>query len=221
MPVSKFPDPRPKFSSHLSVQQFLAYYWYKNELAAICRQLGLEAAGTKAELQSRVVNFLRSGKIPKRSRRAHFSQIRKATTAKRAISLATRLIPEGFKFNHAARAFFAKYYKVKKFHFTKEMVAALRGAEKRGALEMTVADLMAIYERKEISKKKTTRQTAEEKTAQWNNFVRDFSRDPRTRGMAKWMRVAALLWRQVRDRPGEKIYSPQLLEEFVAVVNKI
>jgi len=80
MPITKpslFPNTRPQFSRDLSIKQFLAYYWYKDELAAICRRVGLEAAGTKAELQTRIAAFLHSGKIPKRSRRAHFSQLRK------------------------------------------------------------------------------------------------------------------------------------------------
>jgi len=224
MPIAKpplFPNTRPQFSRDLSLKQFSAYYWYKDELAAICRQAGLEASGTKAELQNRITDFLRTGKISKRSRRGHFSQIRKTTAANTAISLSSRLIPEGFKFNRTAREFFAKYFNVKKFSFTKEMAAALRDAEKRGDLAMTVAGLVAVYEKNKRSKTKPARQSAEEKTAQWNNFVRDFNRDARTRGMANRMQVAVLLWRQVRDRAGAKTYSPQLLDEFAAQIKKV
>lgn len=224
MPIAKpplLPNTRPQFSRDLSLKQFSAYYWYKDELAAICRQVGLEAVGTKAELQTRLAGFLSSGKIPKRSRRGHFSQIRKTAAANTVISLSTRLIPEGFKFNRTAREFFAKYYNVKKFSFTKELAAALRNAEKRGDLEKTVADLVAVYEKNKNQKTKAARQSAEEKTAQWNNFVRDFNREASTRGMANRMQVAALLWRQVRDRAGAKIYSRQLLDEFAAAIAQI
>jgi hypothetical protein len=55
----------------------------------------------------------------------------------------------------------------------------------------------------------------------WNGFVRDFSRDARTHGLENRMQVAALLWRQVRDRAGAKAYSPQLLDEFAAAINRI
>jgi len=224
MPVAKpplFPNTRPQFSRDLSLKQFSAYYWYKDELAAVCRQAGLETSGTKAELQNRITDFLRTGKIPKRSRRGRFSQIRKTAAAKTVISLSTRLIPEGFKFNRTTRGFFAKYYNVKKFSFTKEMAAALRDAEKRGDLEMTVADLVAVYEKNKNQKAKAARQSAEEKTYQWNSFVRDFNREARTRGLANRIQVAALLWRQVRDRAGVKTYSPQLLGEFAEAINKM
>ena len=224
MPITKpplFPNTRPKFPRDLSLKQFSAYYWYKDELAAICRQVGLEAAGTKAELQNRIIDFLRSGKIPKRSRRGHFSQIRKTAAANTALSLSTRLIPEGFKFNRTAREFFAKYFNVKKFSFTKEMAAALREAEKRGDLERTVADLVAVYEKTKKPKTKAARKSAEEKTYQWNGFVRAFNRDARTRGLANRMQVATLLWRQVRERAGIKTYSPQLLDEFAEAINKM
>lgn len=38
--------------------------------------------------------------------------------------------------------------------------------------------------------------------------------------MANRMQVAALLWRQVRDRAGVKIYSPQLLGEFADAIKE-
>ena len=224
MSITKPPLPpktRPQFSRALSVKQFAAYYWQKAELAAICRQVGLEASGTKAELQNCISIFLSSGKLSKRSRRGRFSQIRKTVADHTAVSLSMRLIPEGFKFNRAACEFLAKHFNVKKFSFTKEMAAALRQAEKRGDLDMTVADLIAVNERTKIQKKKAAPPSAEEKTYQWNSFVRAFNRDTRTRGLANRMQVAALLWRQVRDRAGAKTYSPQLLDEFAAAVNEI
>ena len=138
-----------------------------------------------------------------------------------AVSLSMRLIPEGFKFNWAAREFLAKHFNVKKFSFTKEMAAARRQAEKRSDLDITVADLIAVYEQNKIQKKKAGPPSAEEKTYQWNGFVRAFNRDTRTRGLANRMQVAALLWRRVRDRTSAKTYSPQLLDEFAAAVNEI
>lgn len=126
---------RPPFSPSMTVEAFSAAYWQKHELAAICRQHGLRADGTKAELQTRIKKFLRTGKIGIKSKRA------RSATGKR--------------------------------------------------------------------------------TYQWNGFVRDFNRDPRTRSMANRMQVAALLWRAVKDRPGSKMYSSKLLDEFADEVAKI
>jgi len=51
--------------------------------------------------------------------------------------------------------------------------------------------------------------------------VRDFSRDERTRGMPARLQIAALLWREVRDRAGAKTYAPQLLTKFAEAIDKI
>ncbi len=210
---------RPHFSPKMASTLFEAHYWYKAELAAICRQHGLPASGTKAELQKRVRAFLRGEKIPK-NERARYLHLRRTSQSGKPLAPNTRLLPEGFRFNQTARKFFANYFGVPKFSFTKEMAAALRTAERRGDLQITVADLIAIYEKhlqeKSVSQKKRrrVRMNAEERTAQWNIFVRDFSRDPRTRGLQPRMQIAALLWRKVRDRAGSKAYSPRLLQEF-------
>ncbi|GGG74572.1 hypothetical protein [Paenibacillus radicis (ex Gao et al. 2016)] len=74
---------------------------------------------------------------------------------------------------------------------------------------MTVADLIQVYEGK------TELVSAEEKTYQWNNFVKDFNKDPRTKAIGNRMNVAAQLWKQVRDNPGSKQYSPDLLASYL------
>src|SRR5699024_4048066 len=98
------------------------------------------------------------------------------------ITLDMKLIPEGFKFNQQARKFFQQYYDVPKFSFTKQMATALREAEKTNDLTMTVRDLIEVYE---TTKYKKPIQTNEEKTYEWNEFVKDFHKDQRTKGMEK------------------------------------
>ncbi|GIV59325.1 MAG: hypothetical protein KatS3mg043_0414 [Rhodothermaceae bacterium] len=204
---------RPPFTTDLSVEEFRAHYWYKQELAALCRQHGLPASGTKAELEERLVQLLTGTAKPAASRTRATQLRRKATN--QPITLATRLIPGGFKFNQEAREFFQNYYGVKKFSFTKEMAAALREAEARGDYAMTVADLIAVYESSRIrGKDRVMPETAEEKTYQWNAFVRDFHADPRTKAWNNKMEIAAFLWRKVRDRKGAKRYDTALLDEF-------
>ncbi|GIP24656.1 SAP domain-containing protein [Paenibacillus sp. J22TS3] len=197
---------RPLFSKNITIQEFEMHYWYKEELVGICRELGLPSFGTKAELEIRIKNLLAGEASP--DRRLVNTGVRKKTEL-RELSLDTRLIPDGFKFNQTAREFFAKYYNKKKFSFTKEMAAALREAERLGDMEMTVADLIKIYEgEKPLA-------SLEERTYQWNNFVKDFNKDARTKKIIDRMKVAAQLWGKVRDNPGHKRYSPDLLEEYL------
>jgi len=198
---------RPKFSLQLTLQEFKKHYWYKTELSEICRRFGLPAAGTKAELEARILKLLSGEPIEYRGSKNQYSRKKRKTAE---ITLETRLIPDGFKFNRQAREFFAAYFKKEKFSFTKEMAAALREAERLGDHEMTVADLIAVYEgRRSV-------ENPDEKSYEWNRFVQDFNRDPKLRQVKQnRMQVAAALWKQVRDNPGPKRYSPDLLEKYL------
>ncbi|WP_010274357.1 SAP domain-containing protein [Paenibacillus senegalensis] len=198
---------RPDFSKDMSVAQFDSHYWYLAELKDICRKYGLSASGTKAELTARI-RLLLLGEIASDQRQSHTAARKKQELGE--ITLNTRLIPDGFKFNQQARQFFAAYYGKQTFSFTKEMAAALRDAERRGDHDMTVADLLDIYEGKKIIT------NPDERSYQWNQFVKDFNSDPLSQHIAKnRMKVAAALWRKVRDNPGDKRYSSALLQEYL------
>ncbi|MFF2092017.1 SAP domain-containing protein [Paenibacillus sp. NPDC058174] len=157
---------RPPFSKALTVQQFELHYWYKNELINVCKTHNIPASGTKAELEERIKKWL-AGEEMTDHRQAGTALRKKKQESHKELTLSTKLIPDGFKFNQQARNFFASYYKKQKFSFTKEMAALLREAKRRGDMEMTIADLIEVYEGK------TSLVTSEEKTYQWNNFVKD------------------------------------------------
>ncbi|WP_282942153.1 SAP domain-containing protein [Paenibacillus sp. RC67] len=199
---------RPHFSIELTIQEFENHYWYKTDLVDICRTYHISPSGTKAELEQRIKKLL-SGEAVKDDRKVN-TTIRKNHRGTEEISLHTKLIPDGFKFNARAREFFAQYFNLPKFSFTKDMAAALREAERQGDMEMTVADLIDIYNGKKVV------EGPEEKTYQWNNFVKDFNKDPGSNLIKEdRMKVAAALWTTVRDTPGSKQYLPQLLDSYL------
>ena len=41
---------RPDFSEIKDFDEFCKYYWYREELIKICKELGLKASGSKIEL---------------------------------------------------------------------------------------------------------------------------------------------------------------------------
>lgn len=41
---------RPNFFDIYSYSEFIKYYWYRDELSKICKQLGIDHTGTKQEL---------------------------------------------------------------------------------------------------------------------------------------------------------------------------
>jgi hypothetical protein len=49
------PQQRPAFSNDLSAKEFLRWYWLKAELLDACRSLGVSTAGSKPELNERIV----------------------------------------------------------------------------------------------------------------------------------------------------------------------
>ena len=159
-------DKKTIFTDKMTVAEFNLHYWYKAELQDICRRHGLSPDGTKAELEQAIRAFI-SDEVHN-NERAKTTRMRKSAVSRNPVSLQTRLINDGFKFNDEARKFFADYFGVAKFSFTKAMAVALREAEKNQDFEMTVE-----------------------------------------------MKVAAILWSKVRDKPVQKKYDTLLVDKFI------
>ncbi len=85
----------------------------------------------------------------------------------------TKLINSGFCFNKVARQWFADYFGVEKFSFSKKMAVIKRKAEVERDEQATVGDLIQQMQNWDKNKNASP---AEENTYQWNNFVRDFLR---------------------------------------------
>ena len=135
---------RSIFTQKMTVKEFNKHYWYKTELQEICRNYKISPNGTKAEIEQNIKGFLIGDKTV--NEREESSKIRKTNHTTMELSLDTKLIDDGFKFNDKARKFFADYFNIKKFSFTKEMASAVRIAKKNKDYNMKVADLINIYE---------------------------------------------------------------------------
>lgn len=122
-----------------------------------------------------------------------------------------KLIGSGFSFNNEARRWFANYFGVKNFSFKKEMAIIKRKAEAEDDTKITVRDLIYHIEH---WKQEEIESVAEEQTYQWNNFVRDFFENPATKKYQDRLKVAAILWKLVRESSNNKIYSHGLLRQY-------
>ena len=49
---------------------------------------------------------------------------------------------------------------------------------------------------------------------QWNQFLKEFCADDHSNNYSNKLKVAAILWKEVKDSKNEKIYSKQLLNEY-------
>ena len=57
---------RPEFREIKSYDDFLRYYWYREELSEICKNLGIDYTGTKQELNHNIEEYFKGNLILKR-----------------------------------------------------------------------------------------------------------------------------------------------------------
>ena len=194
---------RPKFSEIKDYEEFCKYYWYRDELIRICKDLGLKASGSKIELNDVIRSYFSGDKILPEKKTIK----RKKTTAKE-LTLDTGLIECGFTFGNRFREFYAEQTGVKPFKFNVDMVASAKTVKENGDETFTLGDLLDIY----YSKK--TYVKYDKSALQWNKFVKDFCADDATKIYDKRLRAAAALWRIVRDSDMKKEYSHELFEKY-------
>ncbi|MBR4271624.1 MAG: hypothetical protein IKQ30_16030 [Bacteroidales bacterium] len=201
------PTSRPPFSEIKTYQEFSKYYWYRDELIQICRELGLPSSGMKLELSRNIQAYFNGEPIEEKL---------KVKTSKSVVtnaSLSTKLLECGFTFGPKFREFFAEQTGIKNFKYNADMVATVKKVKEDNDTTFTLGDLLEIYYRRK------TYAIYDKSALQWNKFVHDFCADPRTANIPDKLKTAALLWRIVRESTREKIYTPQLLDENAETLN--
>ena len=192
---------RPEFEEIKTYEEFSKYYWYREELVAICRRLGICSSGYKAELNGRIEECFKEGINPGREKlslRKTQTQIKKSlqtpaqkSVSKKAgttniktvtavftqknpdseISLETGLIECDFRFSQRFRDFFSAQTGIKNFKFNADMVASARKVRERGDTAFTLGDLLDIY----YGRKSYAQY--DKISLQWNKLVKDFCKD--------------------------------------------
>lgn len=199
---------RPPFAEIKSYQEFAKYYWYRDELVQICKELGICSSGMKVELQRNIQEYFKGNLVTDSQPK------RKVKPSTSALSLNSGLIECGFTFGPRFREFFAEQTGVKNFKFNVDMVATVKKVKEDGDKSFTLNDLLDIYYgRKSYAK-------YDNSALQWNRFVKDFCADPQTAKMRNKLKIAAILWTEVRNSTREKIYTPDLLIEFADKIAK-
>ncbi|MBP5366132.1 MAG: hypothetical protein J6Y82_09465 [Bacteroidales bacterium] len=195
-------EKRPDFADIKSYEEFAKYYWYREELQQICKQLGISSLGMKKELNHNIEEYFK-GNIVKEPAKA-----RKTKPTTTELTLETTLIECGFCFGPRFRDFFSKTTGIEHFKFNTDMVATVKKVKADNDTAFTIGDLLDIYYgRKSYA-------TYDKSALQWNRFVSDFCSDPQTARFNNKLKTAALLWTEVRNSTREKIYTPDLLQEF-------
>ena len=192
---------RPDFSNIKSFEEFNRYYWYREELSQICKSLGLEYRSTKQELNHIIEQYFKRNRIEKSVRKVNKKQAE-------AITLNTPLLECGFSFNQKFREYFSVVTGVEPFKFNADMATAWRKVKAENDLNFTIQDMLKVYYGESDYAK------YDHSVCQWNQFLKDFCSDEFSDFYSNKLKVAAILWKEVRDSANEKIYSRQLLDEY-------
>ena len=191
---------RADFSNIKSFEEFNRYYWYREELSQICKSLGLEYRSTKQELNHIIEQYFKRNRIEKSVRKVNKKQAE-------AITLNTPLLECGFSFNQKFREYFSVVTGVDPFKFNADMATAWRKVKAENDLNFTIQDMLKVYYGGLDYAK------YDHSVCQWNQFLKDFCSDEFSDFYSNKLKVAAILWKEVRDSTNEKIYSRQLLDE--------
>ena len=192
---------RPSFKDIESFEEFNKYYWYREELSQICKSLGLEYRCTKKELNYIIEQYFKGNRIEKSTRKVNKKH-------PEVISLNTPLLECGFSFNQKFRDYFSAVTGVSPFKFNADMATAWRKVKRDNDINFTIQDMIKIYYGESDYAK------YDNSACQWNQFLKDFCADESSNNYSNKLKVAAILWKEVRDSKSEKNYSKQLLNEY-------
>ena len=200
-------ESRPEFDKIVSFDEFNKYYWYRNKLSQLCKSLGLEYRGTKQELNHIIEQYFKGNLIKKSSTKRNKKRLE-------AIALDTPLLECGFSFNTYFREYFSTLTDVSPFKFTADMATSWRKVKKEHDLAFTIKDMLKVYYGNSDYAK------YDHSVCQWNQFLKDFCEDENSRNYSNKLKVASILWKEVRNSKAEKIYSNNLLSEYAGKIKE-
>ena len=192
---------RPDFRDIKSFEEFTRYYWYREELSKICKSLGLEFRSTKQELNHIIEQYFNGNRIEKSQRNVNKNQTE-------VITLNTPLLECAFSFNQKFRDYFSAITGVSPFKFSADMATAWRKVKAENDLNFTIQDMLKVY----YGESDYARY--DHSVCQWNQFLKDFCSDECSADYSNKLKVASILWKEVRNSGNEKVYSSKLLDEY-------
>ena len=192
---------RPAFNQIKSYEEFLKYYWYRDELSKISKQLNIDDTGTKQKLNDNIKEYFHGNMIKKRKHRVSKKKLK-------PISLDCSLLDCGFSFNAKFREYFSKQTGVENFKFTADMATAWRKVKEVQDNTFTIQDMLDIYEHKSNYAKYN------HSACEWNQFLKDYCADGRNKDDKNKLKSASILWKIVRNSSLPKNYSYDLVLKY-------
>ena len=88
------------------------------------------------------------------------------------------------------------------------MATAWRKVKRENDLSFTIQDMLKVYYGNSDYAK------YDHSVCQWNQFLKDFCVDENSRNYSNKLKVASILWKEVRNSKAEKFNSKNLLTEY-------
>ena len=198
-------ESRTEFDKVTSFDEFNKYYWYRDELSQICRSLGLEYRGIKQELNDIIEQYFKGNLIKKSSIKMKKKQVE-------VVTLDTPLLECGFSFNANFREYFSTLTGVSLFKFNADMATAWRKVKKEHDLSFTIQDMLKVYYGNSDYAK------YDHSVCQWNQFLKDFYADENSSNYSNKLKVASILWKEVRDSKNLLTKYADKIKEYSKVV---
>ena len=178
---------RPKLNKELDAATFRSFYYLKQELADFCKENGLPASGSKAELTDRIAYFLDTGNVLK-------SSAERKTAAIIGTLTEDTVIEPNIVCSEKHRAFFCEKIG-KSFSFNVPFQKWLKANAGK-----TYGDAIQAYYRILEEKKQTKTEIGGQ--FEYNTYIRDFLAD----NPGKSLHDAIVCWNYKKGLPGHHRY---------------
>lgn len=178
---------RPELNIELDAATFRSFYYLKRELANFCRENGLPASGSKAELTDRIAYFLDTGSV-----------LKPTAERKTAVNIGTltedTVIEPNIVCSEKHRAFFSEKIG-KSFSFNVPFQKWLKANAGK-----TYGNAIRAYDRILEEKKQTKTEIGRQ--FEYNTYIRDFFAD----NPGKSLHDAIVCWNYKKNLPGNHQY---------------
>ena len=188
---------RPSLNKELDAAAFRSFYYLKQELADFCKENGLPASGSKAEITDRIAYFLDTGNVLKSSGE------RKTTANIGTLTEGTVIEPNIIR-SEKHRAFFCEKIG-KSFSFNVPFQKWLKTNAGK-----TYGDAIRAYY--QILEEKKQRKMEIGGQFEYNTYIRDFFAD----NPGKSLHDAIVCWNYKKGLPGHHRYDPSDLRALIA-----
>ena len=190
---------RKNFKDIKSYDEFVKYYWYLDELKAICKSLQLEYVGGKIQLNNIIKSYFDGVIIPHKPKKT-------LKNTAQNLTMETSLVDCAFTFGPKFRDFFIQATGDKNFKFTADMVATAKAVKENNDKSFTLGDLLDIKLGKKVYA------IYDKSSCQWNKFLKDFCADKDNDIYPDKLQTASKFWKILRNSDLPKIYSKEFIE---------